>query len=207
MAYYLCQFGGVIGDSFPWSCRMVTQSTNSESSVSTLWDAAVVALWTESALIAYIPTDAKLGYSSVSTASASFKQTTKTQVSHSTPGTSGSVSLPYHTCEIITFRTAFSTRWGRGRWYFPALATNALETTGGVIKAAAQTALQAGMGAFFVALTSAVTPMILHRNGADGGLITPDSLSTITGGDIPTTFAVQRRRADKLVPTRVTFLV
>jgi hypothetical protein len=205
MAYYLCQFGGVIGDSFPWSNRMVCQSSDSESAVSTLWDAAAVALWTETALKAFIPPDAILGYSSVSTASASFKQTTKTLVGHSTAGTSSSPSLPYHTCEIVTFRTAFSTRWGRGRWYFPCMATNALATDGGVISSAAQTALQAGMGAFFVALTSAVTPMILHRNGADGGVITPDSLSTITGGDIPTTFAVQRRRADKLVPTRVTF--
>ena len=207
MAFYLCQFGGVIGGSFPWSCRMVTQSSNSESSVATLWDAAVLALWQHSTLAPFEPTDAELGYSSVSTASASFKQTTKTLTSHSIAGTSGSVSLPYHNCEIITFRSAFSTRWGRGRWYFPCMATNALASTGGVLSSAAQTALQAGMNAFFVALTSAVTPQILHRNGADGGLITPDSLSPITSGDIPTSFATQRRRADKLVPTRLTFTV
>lgn len=207
MAYYLCQLGGVIGDSFPWSMRMVTQSALSESGVAALWDAASVALWTDVTLKTYIPTDAKLGYTSVSTASASFKQTTKTLTGHATAGTSASPSLPYHTCEIITFRTAFSTRWGRGRWYFPALASNALASGGGVIASAAQTALQGAMAAFFVSLTSSVTPMILHRYGADGGVITPDSLSTITGGDIPETFATQRRRADKLVPTRVSFAV
>lgn len=207
MAFYLAQVSGLLNASFPWSMNAVLSSNNTESAVSTAFDAAIRGVFTNATLAPYIPSTVTVDETSVSTASSEFKQTTKTVVTGSDAGTSSSLALPYHTCEIITFRTAYATRWGRGRWYFPPLATNALAADGFSILAAAQDAMQTAFNAYFAAVGSSYTHQILHRKTTAGdgrSAYTTDQVATV---DIPSTFAVQRRRADKLVPTRVSVTV
>lgn len=207
MANYLHTVQGLLAGDFPWSLTAVSTSTDSESSVQTTWDAAVLSLWNLAGLQTYIPPTTSLTETSTSTASPTFRQTTKTISTHSISGGSSDPALPFNTCEIITWRSAFSTRWGRGRWFFPGLSYNALAADGYTMLAAAQTELKDGMNAFFTALGSAVQLQILHRKAALDGATTAFSLSPIVAADIPDSFAVQRRRADKRVPTRVSVTV
>jgi hypothetical protein len=185
----------------------VLSATASESAVSAAFDAAIRGVFTDTSFKPYIPTTVEITETSVSTASAIFKQTTKTTVSGSTAGDSSDIALPYHTCEILTFRTSFATKWGRGRWYFPPLATNALDTDGFSILAAAQTAFQGAMDAYFTAVGSTYQHVILHRKATSGGGRAAYTTDTVAAADIPSTFAVQRRRADKLVPSRLSVTV
>jgi hypothetical protein len=203
MAFYLAQASGLLNADFPWSVNSVLQSSESEAALATAFDNAFRAIWLNVTLKPYIPTTVTIEETSVSTASAVFKQTTKTTNSSSTAGTSSSAALPYHTCEIVTFRTASATRWGRGRWYLPPLATNALAADGYSILAAAQTALQDGLNAYFTSAGASYNHVILHRRATAGGARAAFSTDPITAADIPSTFAVQRRRADKLVPSRL----
>lgn len=207
MAFYLLNGSGLLNGSFPWSVNAVCTSNASEATVATVFDGAFRAIFTDAGLTTYIPTTVEITETSVSTASAEFKQTTKTRTTSTTAGTSTSIALPYHTCEIVTFRTAYATKWGRGRWYLPPLATNALAADGFTILAAAQTDLQHGMNDYFSAVGSTYQHVILHKKATAGSARAAFTTDVVTAADIPSTFSVQRRRADKVVPSRLTVTI
>jgi hypothetical protein len=203
MAFFLAQASGLLGGSFPWSVNSVLSSTSSESAVAADFNAAFVSLFTATGLAPYIPPSVSLTATSVSTASATFKQTTKTTIPGSHVGTSTSPSLPYFCSPVVTWRTANATRWGRGRWYLFPLATNALATGGNVILPAAQTALQSALNAYWTAVGTNYIHVILHPKATSGGTRPANSTDPVTAADIPNTFSVQSRRGDKLVPSRL----
>jgi hypothetical protein len=207
MAFYLAQAAGLLDDSFPWSVNSVLSSTNSETAVAADFNAAIVALFTNAALAAFIPSTVTLTATSVSTASPQFKQTTKTVTQLAHAGAAPGVALPFFCCEIVTFRTAAATRWGRGRWYLPPLSVDALAANGFSLLAAAQTALKGGLDAYFAAVGTSYEHVILHRKATAGGARGAFSTDVVTAADIPSTFAVQSRRADKLVPSRLSVAV
>jgi hypothetical protein len=185
----------------------VLSSSSSEAAVAIAFDTAFRAIWTNATLAPYIPTNTQITETSVSTASATFKQTTKTRTTGTTSGTSTDVALPYHTCEIVTWRTAQATKYGRGRWYLPPLASNALSAVGFGILGAAQTALVDGLNAYFASVGSTYTHVILHRKATAGGARAAYSTDPVIAADIPSVFTVQRRRADKIVPSRMSITI
>lgn len=203
MAFYLAQVAGLLNSAAPWSMNAVLSSSGSEAAVSTAFDTAIRACFTNATLKPYIPTTVEITETSVSTASATFKQTTKTTVTSTTAGTGTDAALPFGSCEIITWRTANATRWGRGRWYFPPLGFNALAASGFEILAAAQTAMQDGMNAYFTSVGSSYQHVILHKRATKGGTRAAFSTDIVTAADIPSTFAIQKRRGDKIVPSRI----
>jgi hypothetical protein len=207
MAYYLAQVAGLLNSAFPWSMNYVLSATESEGAISTLFNTAIRGVFTDSTFTTYIPPTVEITQTSVSTASATFKQTTKTTVASSTPGGSSDISLPYQVCEIITWRTSFATKWGRGRSYFPPLAVNALAAGGFEILTAAQTAMANAWDAYFTATTGTYEHVLLHKKPTAGGARLADTTDTVAHADIPNTFAVQTRRADKLVPSRLSVTV
>jgi hypothetical protein len=207
MTYFLCKAGGLLAGSFPWSIGSVMYGTISEAAAQTAWDAAIVALWSNVALAPFIPTATTLTYTSSSTATPTFTQSTKTENTHAIAGTSVDPAIGYRVCEIVTFTTLFSTKWGRGRWYFPSLGYNALAAGGYSLAATAQAAMVTGVNAFFTSLGSTLQMQILHRKAPLSGAVTAYSTSVVNGGTVPNTFATQRRRADKIVPTRSAIIV
>lgn len=207
MAFYLAQAAGTLNGSFPWTVNAVLNSSQAEAAVETAFDSAFRGIFLDATLSPYIPTTVAISETSVSTASSVFKQTTKTTTTGATAGTSTSSALPYRTCEIITFRTALATKYGRGRWYFPPLAVNALAADGFSILDTAQTALETALNGYFTAVGSTYTHVILHRKATLDGDRAAYSTDPVIAADIPNTFATQKRRADKLVPTRVSVTV
>jgi hypothetical protein len=207
MAYYLAQASGLLNSAFPWSMNFVLSATESESAISALFNTAIRGVFTDTELTAYIPTTVEMTETSVSTASPTFKQTTKTTVTATTAGTGTSVGLPYQVSEILTFRTSFATKWGRGRCYFPPLGVNALAAGGFTILVAAQDALQHAWNGYFTAVGATYQHVILHKKATAGGARAAYTTDTVAFADIPSTFAVQTRRADKLVPSRVSVTV
>ena len=203
MVFYLAQVAGLLNTEAPWSMNSVLESSGSEATIAAAFDTAIRACFTNATLAPYIPTTVEITETSVSTASAVFKQTTKTTTVATTAGTGSDPALPFAACEIITFRTAYATKWGRGRWYFPPLGYNALAASGFEILAAAQTALKDGMNAYFTSVGSSYAHVILHKKATAGGVRTAYTTDNVTAADIPSSFAQQRRRGDKIVPSRV----
>jgi len=207
MAFYLVQAFGSLNGAFAWSNNAVVSSSSSEAAVAEAFDAAYRDIFTNATLKAYIPTTVEITQTQASTASATFKQTTKTVTVNTTAGDSADEAMSYRTCELITFRTAYATKWGRGRWYFPPLAYNALSADGYTILAAAQTAMVDAFDAYFTAVGSTYEHVILHKKATIDGARAAYSTDVVTGCDIPDSFATQKRRADKRVPTRMTVTV
>lgn len=203
MAFYLLNVSGTLNDAAPWSMNSVVSSSNSEGAVATAWNTAIRACFTNATLAPFIPNTVSITATSASTASATFKQTTKTTTTGTTSGTATDAALPFGTCEIITFRTAIASRWGRGRWYFPPLAFNALGVGGFELTSGAQTALVDGMNAYFTSVGTSYQHVILHRKATKGGTRLADTTDTVVAADIPSSFAQQRRRGDKIVPSRL----
>lgn len=201
MTNFLHQAAGTISGQ-PWSFNAVSVSTADEATAEGEWHGGIAAMFNSASFNALLPTTVELTQTSTSTASSTFKQTTKT-VTHATiAGTSTDPGLPYHVCEVVTLRTNLATKFGRGRWYLPAMATNAVDAAGYQISAAGVTAIVNAVNAAFAAWAGTLALQVLHRRGSIGGVVTPDSMSPITTGDISNAFATQRRRGDKVVPAR-----
>ena len=200
MPNYLHQAGGTIGSGFPWSISMVSTSSSSESAAQTVWDNGVVAMWTSSGFAGLVPAGTLLTYTSTSTANAVFKQTTKTMTDHSTAGTA-TASLPYQVAEIVTWRSALATKYGRGRWYLPPLGPGALATAGLVLSATAITDIVTAVNAGLTVWVASLNFQILHRKDTLSGPLA-DTLTPISGGDVADKLVIQRRRGDKYVPVR-----
>lgn len=200
MPNYLHTAGGTLEGGFPWSIGMVSVSSDSESAAQTVWDNGVVAMWGSAAFNALIPTGTILTYTQTSTANTSFKQTTKTTNTHSTPGT-GTTGLPFQVAEVVTWRTAQATKWGRGRWYLPPIGTGALATGGFVLSSTAVGDIVAAVNAGLTVWVAALNFQVLHRKNTLTGPVA-NTLTPIFSGDVSNKLVIQKRRADKFVPTR-----
>lgn len=202
MPNYLHKAGGTLQGGFPWSIGMVSTSSSTESAAQTNWDAGVVAMWGLAAFNAIMPAGSILTYTSTSTASATFTQTTKTQNTHNTPGTA-TAGLPFQVAEVVTWRTAQATKWGRGRWYLPTIGSTALATSGFVLSSTAQTDIVNAVNAGLAVWVGTLNFQILHKKNTLHGPAAL-TLTPITAGDVSNKLVIQRRRADKFTPTRST---
>jgi hypothetical protein len=200
MPNYLHKAGGTLSGGYPWSIGMISQSSSTESAAQTTWDSGVVAMFGSSAFNALLPTGTELTYTSTSTASASFKQTTKTTTTHTSTG-SATQGLPYQVAEIVTWRTASFTKWGRGRWYLPSIGSGALATAGYVLSATAQANIVTAVNAGLAIWVASLNFQILHRHNTLSGPLAL-TLTPIISGDVSNKLVIQRRRADKFVPVR-----
>lgn len=200
MPNYLHQAGGTLEGGFPWSITMVSTSSDSESAAQTVWDNEIVAMWGNAAFNALMPAGTVLTYTQTSTANASFKQTTKTTNTHSTPGTA-TAGLPFQVAEVVTWRSAQATKWGRGRWYLPPIGVTALATAGFVLSTTAVSDIVTAVNAGLTVWVGSLNFQILHRKNTLTGPLA-DTLTPIASGDVSNKLVIQRRRADKYVPTR-----
>lgn len=200
MPNYLHKAGGTLSGGFPWSIGMVSTSPSAEAAAHTTWDSGVVAMWSLAALNALMPSGTSLTYTSTSTASAAFKQTTKTQTTHALAG-ANATGLPFQTAEVVTFRSAQATKWGRARWYLPGLGTSSLNAGGYVLSAAAVGTIVTAVNAGLAIWVPNLAFQILHRHATLSG---PGALTLtpLIAGDVANKLVIQRRRADKYVPTR-----
>lgn len=200
MPNYLHQAGGTLQGGFPWSVGMVSVSSDSESAAQSVWDSGFTTMWGTAAFNALMPAGTVLTFTSTSTASTAFKQTTITKNTHSTAGTA-TAGLPYQVGEVVTWRTSQATKWGRGRWYLPPISPTALATTGFVLSATAQGDIVAAVNAGLAIWVAALNFQVLHRKATLSGPAAL-TLTPIFSGDVSNKLVIQRRRGDKFVPTR-----
>lgn len=200
MPNYLHKAGGTLEGGFPWSFGSVSTSSGAESAAEAAWTSGINAMFVNSAFSALLPTGTVLTYTSTSTATSDFKQTTKTTTDYTLTGTA-TEGLPYQVGEVVTWRTASATKWGRGRWYLPPLAPGALDTAGFVLSSSAVAAIVGAVNDAITAWGTTIQLQILHRHATLSGP-GADTLTPVTGGDVSNKLVIQRRRGDKYVPTR-----
>jgi hypothetical protein len=203
MANFIHHAQGTIGGSFGWSFTAHSTSSVTEAAAETAWHTGILAMFNTTSLNAFFPSNVQLTGTYTSTASASWKQTTATRTAASVAGTQ-TQALPFQVAEVITLRTALSTKYGRGRWYLPPMAPSALDTAGLHLSAAAQAAIVAGANAAWTAFGATLTLVILHRKASLDGNVGALTVTPVVAADVSNKFAIQARRGDKFVPTRTT---
>lgn len=200
MPNYLHKAGGTLEGGFPWSIGMVSTSTDSESAAEGVWSSGVAAMFTSASFHALLPTGTVLTYTSTSTASADFRQTTLTETTHSTPGTA-TQGLPFQAAEVVTWRTDRRTKDGHGRWYLPTIGVTALATDGFVLSTTAVGDIVTAVNAGLTVWVGSLNFQLLHRKNTMSGSLA-NTLTPIATGDVSDKLVIQRRRADKYVPAR-----
>jgi len=202
MPNYLLVAGGTIAGIQPWTIRAYAISGSAESVVQTSWNTAVQAYWNTAGVKSGMPTSTVLTFTYTSTLTANFKQQTKTSNTLSIAGTSVGVACPDQLCTVATLRTALASKAGHGRWYLPAPDTTGLGTTTGLWTAAWMTAVTTGLTALGTALGGGITLQIFHARATKSGIAAGTFTPVIPACDASNKPGVQRRRGDKVTPTR-----
>lgn len=186
------------GDIFNFGLHV--DSTASLQATATAWAAAITDAWEGTgtpagSLTTYYTDEMTVNAASaVSLVTATGQQIERIDVPLSLTGTSTGQQLPPQLALVVSLRTILATKRGRGRFYLPAMATNALSS--GRCLPAAQTAVLNGWGRALNSLVAAgATPVVWSI-----GLPTPPVVSRIEVGDV---FDTQRRRRDQLTEARV----
>lgn len=204
MANYRAVAQGLLGGTLPWSYHMGLQSSATESTVASDWNAATVALWNTATngLKNFMSADVTLTNTFATTLNAQFKQTTKTPDASGLPiaGTDANPSLPWNIAEVVTLRTNFAQKSGHGRIFLPPFAED--QVSSHVIIAATITKMQTVFNTFFASLIAAGhVPYIYNARTLKDGTL-PFTIKLCTFYDISNKPAQQRRRVSKIVPTR-----
>lgn len=206
MTFFLHKANGVQSSGGFWSFGLTTQGSISEAAAETAWGTAVNTFFATTAVAALYTTGTVLNQTSTSTASATFRQTTKTTTTHSTAGTNTGPMLPEFCSVVASLYSASATRYGHGRWYLPSPAALMLVAgTSGHIDNTALTTFATNLTTLFSSLSTAgLSPVLVTRKATVTGAA-QYSTRAIVRGSLPNQFQVQHRRGDKIVPSRTSF--
>ena len=206
MTFFLHKANGVQSSGGFWSFGLVTQGSISEAAAETAWGGAVSTFFGTTAIKALYTTGTVLNQTSTSTASSTFRQTTKTTTTQSVAGTNTGPMLPEFCSLVATLYSASATRYGHGRWYLPSPCALALVAgTSGHVDNTALTTITTGLSTLFGSLhTAGLSPVLVTRNATLTGAA-QYSTRAIVRGSMPNQLMVQHRRGDKIVPSRTAF--
>lgn len=191
MALYRHRLEGTFpGES--WSFGIHTDSTLSVAAAQSAFMTGITNMWVEWGPLLAADVEA-VRATTVELDPVTGKQLTGVEDTRSDVGTSAAECLPFQCAPVISLRTLFLSRAGRGRFYAPSLAVDQVDA--GRMSSAAQTALADGAKALTDGLTAGGGIVVIyHRIG--GGTTQVVSLDV---GDVIDT---QRRRRNKLIEAR-----
>ena|ERR1700722_6469412 len=196
--------GTIPGDS--WSCTMHTSGSLGLTAAQSAWQTAWTELWNGLAP----PADninqlcsTFLSCTQVSTAAldpVSLRETANTATTIALPGTAASDALPAQCSLCVSWTSSTPGRSGRGRMYLPQFTAGFLSAAGtGLITTACQTIVKTAATNLLASLNSSgLTPSLVSRTTK---VVTP-----ITGGSVDNIIDTQRRRRDKIIGSRMTFV-
>ena len=196
---------GIAASGMFWSFGLYSSGSLSEAAAETGWSSAVQAFFATAGVAALFHTGTVFNLSSTSTMSPTWKQTTRTQTTHTAAGSAATQQLPDFCAAVVTLRSANSTKSAHGRWFLPPFVSAALSMgPGPQISSGNMTTLATAISTLFNSLaTSGLSPLLLTRKATLSGL-PAFTTQAIVSRDISNHLHVQKRRGDKLVGTRTT---
>jgi len=200
MALYQLRASGTWNGAETWNFGLHGSSSASVAAVADSWAAALTEAWSGTgtpagALQTYYPEEVVLGTATAAALSATTgQQLARADVDVNLPGTSVAEMLPPQCAVVVSLRTPVANRTGRGRFYLPAPAVNAVAA--GLIAPAAQQDFVDAMTRLFASLDAAAfTPQLFSRSTF--------ILTTIDAFNIGNVFDTQRRRRNQLQEVRI----
>jgi hypothetical protein len=203
MADYMAQMHGTYGNGDSWSTGLRITSNQTESGLLTTFSAAWTAAWTDGVhgLQPLYHTDTATSFYSVATLSGNMHEVTKSVLPSITAGTAADTPLPNDTAFLVSLRSPFVQKWGRGRAFLPAPVEGVLVSNEFTLASA--TRVKAAFLAVLTAIradgsTIFVTSLHPPKNGGGQFLKT-----VITSHIVARKPASQRRRSDPDLPNYV----
>lgn len=123
MADYFCQVHGTFLNGRGWSFGVHVTSSQSPSALATTWDNAWSAAWTNAGfgLNQFYPVGTEMTATSVASLNGTFHEQSKIETPNVKPGIATGDTLPIQESIVVSERSDLITKWGRGRFYLPAL--------------------------------------------------------------------------------------
>lgn len=177
-----------------WTFRLHTEGNISLSAAQSAWDAAITA-FASTEYLATLCTDVE--FAETTTAELDLgtgRQLQKVLAGRTEAGTSTAACLPFQCTPVVSLRTAFATRSGRGRFYAPSPAVD--QQAGGRLVAAAQNALADAAEGMLTTLQGLNTIPVLVNQATLARTV-------ITSLDVGDVIDTQRRRRNQLIESRV----
>lgn len=200
MALYHLRASGVWEESETFNFGLHATSSAATAAVANSWALALTEAWSGAGTPAGALNAAYSAGVVIDQATASLltqtsgQQTARADVAVNLVGTSAEDSLPPQVAVVVSLRTELANRAGRGRFYLPAPAANAV--TAGRFTTAVQQNFVNAMTRMFASLDGAgITPVLFSR--------TTFANTTITSFNIGDVFDTQRRRRNQLVESRI----
>lgn len=203
MTNFLHKAGGALPDGGFWSVGLKSTGAISEAAAETAWHAAWTAFWGAAGVQALFPTGMTMTSISTSTASATWRQTTATRDVVAFAGTAITQELPSHDTMVVTSYSALATKFGHGRFFFPAPVAAALAIgTGGTLSAGSGATLSAAFKLWYQALVAAGLTGLLETGKPTVTGAAQYSTRLITTWNMQKQLHVQKRRSDKIIGAR-----
>lgn len=186
------------GEVFNFGVHVDTQ--RSVGDAADVWAAALTEMWSGAGTPAgalntlYNPNVTITEASAAEILLASGQQQTKAIRTLNLPGVATDEQLPPQVAVVVSLRTQLANRAGRGRFYLPAMATNAIAA--GRLDTAAQTVVRNSAQRLFNSLRTGTIQTVIWTKG----LLTPRVVTDFSVGDVMDT---QRRRRNQLTEVRI----
>jgi hypothetical protein len=202
VANFLAVANGTVGTSFPWTITFRLTGSVSEASALTGFESSMESFFTDATngILKLCSSQVSVTGYSVSTATAAWRQTTKSSATVSHAGTGTGESLPYTDSCVITWRSPNANKSGHGRTYLPPFVIGSV--VGGAFTSATTTQVKTQATALRTALSTAGLTMVVFNRSVLVDGTAAFTLKTITHEDVPNLVAHQRRRTDKRAATR-----
>lgn len=200
MALYHLRASGVWEESETFTFGLHVTSSASTAAVADSWAAALTEAWSGAGTPAGALNAAYSAGVVINQATAALltqtsgQQTARADRAVNLVGTSAEDSLPPQVAVVVSLRTEVANRSGRGRFYLPAPAVNAV-SAGRFTTALQQNFVNAWTRAFAALDSAGATPVLFSR--------TTFANTTITSFNIGDVFDTQRSRRNQLVESRI----
>lgn len=154
MPDYYAQVIGEYGSTLGWSFGQHITSASAEATLAAAWHDAWGTAWTSGSfgLRTLYPTSTAIVNVTVATLNATMHEVSKTRLALATAGISSTDSLPLQEAVVVSWRGQAIQRYGRGRWFLPALCED--EVNGDVVIDSAATRIKTAVQSVYTAITT-----------------------------------------------------
>jgi hypothetical protein len=204
MTNFLHTAGGALSDGGTWTIGLKTTGAISEAAAETAWHAGWTAFWGAAGVTALFSTGVTMTALSTSTASATWRQTTDTRDVVAFAGAAVTQELPPQLGIVVSSYSAMATKFGHGRFFFPAPVSAALSIgTGGRLSAGSGVTLAAAFKLWYQAIVAAGLTGLLETERPTITGAAQYSTRQITTWTMSKKLVIQKRRSDKIIGARV----
>lgn len=199
MTDYYLQVLGQYSSSIAWSFGQHMTSASSETTIASRWQNAWTTSWTSGSfgLQTLYPTGTAITSVSAATLNGTMHEVSKTRLTLAEAGISSSDTLPFQESIVVSWRGTSIQRYGRGRWFLPAITED--QVNGDIVISTATTRIKSAIQAVYNSMTlDGSTFFVVNKRALKDG--TPPYRKTIVTTPLVSNKPARQSRRVRKVP-------